>query len=100
MKIYLSGKISGTDLKETSEKFKTYQKHFEKLEHEVVNPFELTTDLTLDWCTYMKTDIKAMLDCDTIFVMNDYIDSIGAKLEFHIAVMLGYPIIRQWNIEI
>lgn len=98
MKIYLSGKISGTDIENTKVKFKTYQNRLELLGNIVVNPFELTSDLTLNWKTYMKTDIKAMMDCDTIFLFNDFIDSVGAKIEAQLAIDLGYDIIRQWEV--
>jgi len=97
MRIYISGKISGTNIEKTKQKFKHVQEYYERLGHEVVNPFELETDLTKDWAHYMRIDIKAMMECDTIFVMNDYIESEGARLEYHIACMLGFRILRQWG---
>lgn len=88
MKVYLSGKITGTDLEVTREKFKNKEIELIKKEHEVVNPFDLEPD-GAEWSDYMKTDIRAMLNCDAVFFFRDFISSRGAMVEFNLAVTLN-----------
>ena len=88
MKVYLSGKITGTDLEITRKKFKDKEISIIKKGHEVVNPFDLEANGT-DWSDYMRSDIRAMLDCDAVFFFKDFISSRGAMVEFNLAVTLN-----------
>lgn len=93
-KIYLSGKITGND---------NYLQDFEKAEKEmaalgftVVNPTKIVTfDKNKKWRDYMKEDIKALVDCDAIFLLKNWRDSRGARLEYEIAHSLGLYVMRE-----
>jgi hypothetical protein len=45
----------------------------------------------------MKEDIKAMCDCDAIYLLKNYTDSKGALLELAIAKELKLEVIYQQN---
>jgi hypothetical protein len=91
MKIYISGKITGTDIAETKAKFKAMQELIEGMGHVAVNPFEINKDagLGLDWKVYMIADIKELFECDAIVLLTDWEKSRGARIEYSIAVEIG-----------
>lgn len=62
-------------------------------EYNVVNPMALNHDGATTWSDYMRTDIKALVDCDRIYMMNGWQRSRGCCLEYSIAKELGIPMI-------
>lgn len=91
---YVSGPMSGLpDLN-----FPAFHAAAQKLRgmgFEVVNPAELNPDAEAKghtWATCMRVDIKALMECDHIFMLPGWRASRGAKLEHHIAKSLGMTI--------
>lgn len=41
------------------------------------------------WAEYMREDIKALMDCDGIYMLDGWEKSSGARLEEHMAMMTG-----------
>ena len=100
MKIYISGKISGLPFEQVTHKFNSAEERLNK--HgikKVVNPIKLdhSANTEQDWVIYMKTDLKALLDCDTILMLPCWRDSVGAKMELQTALTLNYNVI--WATE-
>ena len=56
--------------------------------HNVINPDELHKDTHQPWAHYMRADIKALANCNTIAMLPGWVDSKGARLEQHIATLL------------
>lgn len=56
---------------------------------DVVNPVDINPDPNAEWKDCMVKDIKALVDCDAIYMLNGWQQSKGASLEHHIAVELG-----------
>lgn len=100
-KVYISGKITGLPIDEAKRNFKNCADYLRDEGYEVVNPMELPEHeaiLAMDemelvedgkWYLHMKADIKAMMDCDSIFVMLNYTESKGAMIEYKLAMELG-----------
>lgn len=88
-KVYISGPITGTN--DYERRFKRAVEFLEFLGDFPVNPVELVKDETWEDC--MKEDIKLLLDCDTIFMLNGFEKSKGAMLEFNLACSLGMTIL-------
>ena len=65
-----------------------------RLGYIVINPAEKTEEGEPDmtWEDYMRLDIRAMMDCDTIFMLPNWTKSRGARLEHQIAVELDFTI--------
>ena len=63
MKVYISGKISGIE-DEAPKLFSSAEKELADKGHETVNPMTLNHDHDKSWHSYMKEDIKALLDRD------------------------------------
>ena len=62
------------------------------LGYQVVNPAELNPDPRTPWHECMKNDLKALLDCDSIVMLEGWEDSQGAHLELHIAHRVGIKV--------
>jgi hypothetical protein len=94
-KIYISGKITGLPLFEAATKFAQAEHTLRRRGFNPVNPLTLdhSHNPHADYNTYMKTDIKAMLDCDSIYMLPCWQDSKGAKIELQLAIQLNYSII-------
>ncbi|MBD1412816.1 DUF4406 domain-containing protein [Burkholderia contaminans] len=68
------------------------------LGYQVVNPAEINTDPTADWLACMRNDIKHLVDCDAIAMLEGWQTSRGARLEYTIALILGHVLYRAVDI--
>ena len=92
MKIYISGPM--TNIKDLNKKaFSEAAERIKKLGYEVVNPHDIANDGS--WRDAMRQDIKAMMDCDAIYLLHGYEDSRGAMIEYRIAKMLDMIEIKE-----
>ena len=92
MKIYISGKISGTDLTETRARFASVAKAMKRLGYEPVNPLENGLSEHDSWETHIAKDIADLLQCKAIYMLQDWQESKGARIEHYIATEIGIPI--------
>jgi hypothetical protein len=93
MKIYISGKISG--LADFERLFNEAESELLKNGHDVVNPVRLLHDHDKTWQSYMKECLKAMMDCEAIFMLSNWLKSDGAIIERSVAHSLQFKIIYQ-----
>lgn len=84
-KIYIAGKVTGLHRTEVERNFNTLKEYFTNIGYHVISPIDIVVDPDTDWKTAMKICIKALLDCDYIYLMNNARFSKGARLEFLIA---------------
>lgn len=94
MKIYISGKISGIE-DSACAIFEKAGNELVKSGYKVVNPMKLPHDHDKRWESYMKEDLKALMDCDEIFMLENWETSRGAKIEYDLASKLGIKISYQ-----
>lgn len=91
MKLYLSGPMSGIP----DHNFPAFFREARALEaagYEVVNPAEINVDQSASWEACLKADIKQLVDCDGVAVMEGWTRSRGATLECYIAEKLNLPV--------
>ena len=95
MKVYISGPITGRTLEEAELHFR--QAHMELGRKNevmtVINPMALNHDHDKTWESYMRHDIKAMLNCNAIYMLNGWEKSKGAIIEFNLAKELKFTIL-------
>lgn len=94
-KIYLSGKITGLPYEEALKKFNLAENIAKTISLEVVNPMTIEHNHDLSWESYMKQDLKAMLDCDSIYMLSNWEDSKGATIERDLAIKLNLSVYHE-----
>jgi hypothetical protein len=98
MKIYISGKMTGLKREEYVRNFDDAALFLGKVlpNCDILNPLYFEIDgIERTWEEWMKIDIAALMDCDAIFLQNNWKNSKGAKLEYYIAKKLGYKAFKK-----
>ena len=93
MKVYISGRV--TNQPDFKQRFSDAEQTLISQGHEVVNPVNLPHDHDKSWQSYMKEDIKAMMDCEAIYLLSNWMQSTGAVIERALASELNFEIIHQ-----
>lgn len=90
-KIYISGKISGTD--DYLERFADAEKVLLEQGYEVVNPAREGIKLeNASYEDYMELSFQLLKDCDIIYMLKDWRTSPGANQEYGYALAKGMEI--------
>lgn len=115
MKVYISGPITGLTEEQYTENFARAEAFVISEGHDAVNPVKVQACLTEDcfkpgdivgaqsvtksdgsylhsWQCYMKHDLIAMFECDTILMIPGWQNSRGAQLELDIATRLEFNV--------
>lgn len=89
MKIYISGKITGTT--DYMERFAKVQKILEDMGHEVINPalLEIIMPKSSTWEDYMSICYPMVDMCDGICMIQGWENSRGARIERLHAIKYG-----------
>lgn len=88
-KVYISGQITGLSEKEYKNNFNSAELYLTGLGYDVVNPVAYDTIPNGTWSDYMRRDIKLLMDCDYIYMLDNWTESTGAKAEFRLAIEIG-----------
>lgn len=92
-KIYISGKITGIEHNVAKEYFDNVALSLRRAGYDAVNPMEICPyNPNWSWEQYMANDIEALLFCDSIFMLSNWKDSKGARIEHFIAQETGKTI--------
>ena len=59
---------------------------------EVVNPAEIEQPDPASWHECMKADLKQMMDCDTIHMLQGWESSAGSRIEYGLAALLNFTV--------
>lgn len=87
-KIYISGPISGLPLETVYNNFTNAEVNLLEKGYKVVNPFNNGLPTTATWEEHMRADLKLLLDCDAIYMLEGWEKSRGARIEYALAVDL------------
>ena len=102
IRIYISGAITGLPYDEAKGNFAKAETDAIRLvgkmasaskEIVLVNPMKLEHKTDATWEDYMEVDIAALLRCDMIYMMKNWQNSKGARVEHAIAIELGLLVI-------
>lgn len=91
-KIYLSLPISGYDLDERIETAMQMEVKLRGLGYDVFNPLGEGWTGGLTTYDYMKRDIKALIECDSVLFMYGWNKSAGCHTELTVAVACGLEV--------
>lgn len=89
MRVYISGKITGNPF--YKDEFALAERVIEASGCEAVNPAAEGIDGG-SWLEYMRRDIKLLADCDGVYMLHNWQESVGAKVEHQLAQGLGLRI--------
>ncbi|MDR0249985.1 MAG: DUF4406 domain-containing protein [Burkholderiales bacterium] len=91
-RIYISGPMTGFyDLNVGA--FRAEAARLRALGYDVINPAEINQDPNISWRDALRNDLKALLICDTIAMLEGWQNSDGAHLEMHVAHRVGIAIV-------
>ena len=102
MRVYISGPITKGEKITAPSAIEAARKTFASAEailqargHEPINPFKVIPyRKELTWKDYMKANLKALVDCDGIYMLPGWHESEGALLENFIARKLKMKIVK------
>jgi len=86
--VYIAGKITGME-QQAYQLFELYEKALKQKGYIVANPMKLNHEHDKKWSSYMRECISCLMECDKIFLMHNWVESKGAKLELSIANSIG-----------
>lgn len=92
-RVYISGAIAHYDMGERKEAFKEAEMRLRHLGFEAVNPFKNGLPDEAHWREHMRVDIRLLLECDYIYMLEGWELSKGAKLELDVASSCGIKVL-------
>lgn len=92
MRIYIAGPMTGLP-NLNFEAFHDAARALRAEGHDVVNPAEINADPSAGWLSCMRADIRELVTCDAIYLLQGWENSRGARLEARIAEGLGFQTI-------
>ena len=92
-KIYISGMISGKE-EEARREFAEAAALVREQGYEPFNPFHNGLEPDATWERHLAADILTLLECDAIFQLPGWSNSLGARLENEVAVLKGIPVCK------
>ncbi len=94
MIVYIAGPISGHKPEKVAPLFAQAQEKLTQAGHQVVNPMVISYHYA-SWKEAMKNDLKALMECDAIYLLPGWRTSAGAFLEYQVAVAFGLRVLHQ-----
>lgn len=89
-KIYISGPIKDTP--DHLKRFAAGAQWIDGMGFTAVNPCCLEHEADATYEDFMREDIRALLDCQGVYMLKGWEKSAGARAEHLVAVMIGLPI--------
>lgn len=93
-RIYISGKISGTDAASAKARFNEAEKALLEAGFEVVNPLNIKPEVegNPEWADHIIADLQQLRHCDGLCLLENWHTSPGANIEKYFADGLRIPV--------
>ncbi|WP_373804332.1 DUF4406 domain-containing protein [Bacteroides heparinolyticus] len=99
MKVYISGRITGLDYNTVKRRFGLAEELLASLSLEPVNPLKNGLKRSDEWIDHMCKDIKMLHSCRAIYMLDGWMDSKGATIEYDFAIRTGKIVLFESNIK-
>lgn len=96
---YIAGPITGIPEAVFKANFAHAKHQVENIGYTPVSPIELNHVHDNTWEAFMKVDLRAMLTCHAIYMLEGWENSKGATIEWQLAGVLGMEVIYQTNAQ-
>lgn len=93
MRVYVSGRISGLNEDDVNSKFRKGMNDVIEMGHEAVNPLNNGLPKSASWGEHMVRDIEMLMSCEAIYMLHNWKESRGARIELNIAIEMGFKVI-------
>ena len=98
-KCYISIPITGRDIDEVKREIDSLKHVLRNNEYIPISPFDREVDFNATHEQHMREDFKLLLDCDAIYMADEWTNSKGCKAEFDCALACGIkPIFSLYSI--
>jgi hypothetical protein len=95
---YIAGPITGIPEKIYKNAFEAAKRHIQASGNFIpVSPVELNHVHDNTWEAFMKVDLRAMLTCQAIYMLDGWENSKGATIEWQLAGILGMEVFYENN---
>lgn len=91
----MSVPITGHNEKDVREHADLIKASLSRAGHEVVNPFEIYAGKNPTYADYLCSDLRALADCDAIFLCKGWQFSRGCRIERNFAEEFGLQIMTE-----
>ena len=95
MKVYISIPISGHDETEVREHADLIKSSLSRAGHRPVSPFDVYAGKKPTYADYLCCDLRALADCDAIFLCNGWQFSRGCRIERNFAEEFGKQVMYE-----
>lgn len=95
MRIYISIPISGHDESKVREHADIVKASLSRAGHTPVNPFEIYCGKNPNYADYLCHDLRALADCDAIFMCKGWQFSRGCRIERTFAEEFGKQVMYE-----
>lgn len=95
-KFYISGMITGIETS-APELFAAAELKLKEMGYIPINPMTLPHLHDKTWLNFMREDLKALCECDGVYMLSNYKFSKGALIELELAEKLGLNIVFESN---
>ena len=94
-KCYIAGFIGDLTKEQYEANFTAAEKEVIKLGFEPMNPLKFGHNHDKSWESYMREDIKMLMDCQYLYAQSNIRFSPGGMIELELAAKVGINIIHQ-----
>ena len=93
MKVYIAGPITGYE-DSYMKTFSRTEEHLTDQGYEVLNPTKLPHNHDKKHSSFMREDLKELLECDAVYMIAGWKESVGASFEYDTAKICGIPVMN------
>ena len=97
--IYISGPIQSIDRLDARNRFQNAENMLRDKDWNVINPIKIAKPENATWADCMVADIAKVFDADAIYMLRQWKQSTGARIELDVAIEIGLEIHFEENIK-
>lgn len=99
-RVYIAGKITGLSEEEVIQRFSAAKQRLIEQGYIPVSPLDLPHEHDRKWKSYMKEDLAAMKTCDEVYLLSNWRESRGARIEQWLATRNGKSLIYEHQTDL